>query len=92
MDALELLKQRIINAVGKEEFNLLYKKYYEEIKKDLEVLEIFKKHLKFKISDKPANDGSYIIFIDDFDDDYDYMCFAISKEEKDLLKEWLKNE
>lgn len=62
------------------------------IEKDLEVLKIFKKHLKFKISDKSANGGSYIIFIDDFDDDYDYMCFAILEEEKDLLEEWLENE
>ncbi len=62
----------------------------KQAEQDLKVLEIFKKHLGFRISDK-HNDGYYIIFIDHFDGDYDYMCFAISEEEKDLLKEWEKN-
>lgn len=52
--SLELLKQRIICAKGEEEFNLLYKKYYDDIKRELEVLEIIKKHYK---SDGWSNGG-----------------------------------
>lgn len=51
---LEHLKQRIICAKGEEEFNLFYKKYYKEIKKDIEVLEILR---KYYISDGWSNGG-----------------------------------
>lgn len=79
---------KIDNEGFYETIGLQYADEYELIKQDLKALAIFKKHLKFKISDTP-NNGSYIIFIDDFDDDYDYMCFAISEEERTILKEWL---
>ena len=47
--ALELLRQRIICAKGENEFNELYKHYYDTIKKGLKTLEIIKKECDINV-------------------------------------------
>jgi len=71
-----------------------YCEEYETIKKDLKVLNILKKYLFIKIDDEPLSvDGTYMITLKgDEDDPWDYNHLFVSKEEKELLKEWLKNE
>ena len=67
------------------------KKCVSNIESELKVLEIFKKYLIIEISDKPSFNGTYSIGLkEDENDDWDYTIIFVSKEEKDLLKEWLE--
>lgn len=77
---------------------------YEIVEQDLEVLNIFKKYLFIKIIDKPSPDGTYPIHLypihlkthlkeNEEDDNFiDYTTIFVSKEEKNLLKEYFKND
>ena len=52
---------------------------------------LFKNNLKIEfINDKPLYDGSYLIYLEN--DENDYICISITKEEKELLKEKLEND
>ena len=63
------------------------------IKKDLKVLEIFKKYLYIRVSEKPSFDDSYFVALqEDEEQECDYTCIFVNKEEKELLEEWLKND
>lgn len=60
------------------------------IAKDLEVLEILKKHLFIRIEDKPF-DGNYLVSLqEDEEDECDYTCIFVNEEEKEKIKDWLK--
>lgn len=68
-------------------------KRVDAIMKDLEVLEILKKHLFIRIMDIPAFDGTYIVsLLDKEEQEWDYTCIFVSEEEKEKIKEWLNNE
>ena len=82
-EALELLKQRIIVGKGIEFFDLMYKKYYEIIRKDLEILEDFIKLFE-------GEDLDDWIEFDFKNDDLDYN--SEWEQLKRRIKEYLKNE
>lgn len=101
-EALERIKKiKIVNAIDK--FGCPETIYFEEvfdfesekgadellkiIEQDLKVLEILKKHLIIRFCN--AKDNA-IILKDKFYDNCMYLI--ISKEEKNILKEWLENE
>ena len=86
--ALELLKQRIINSIGEDAFNLIYYNYYEIIKKGLEVLEILKPRIYLQPPNIFKHDGKEysIVFMN-----VRGFVFENSKEYK-LLNEWKENE
>lgn len=88
--ALELLKQRIIAGKGKKDFDLLYKKYCDVIKKDLEVLETFKNSLTVeRMPPKPFdpneefNFDSYIQYI------IKYNTYIFDKNIREKLTQWI---
>ena len=89
--ALELLKQRIICAKGEEEFELLYKKYCEEIRKDLEVLEIIRNksvdigYIRLCMNVEGGLRKMYNYSIPNSNDE-------LTEEEYETLVEWLKND
>ena len=62
------------------------------VEKDLKVLEILKKHLFIRIDDGPAFDNLYAVSLqEDEDQCCDYTVILVSEEEKEKIKEWLKN-
>ena len=71
----------------------LYDKDIEQIKTDLEVLEILKKHLYIKIDKRPTFDGNYCVALQEEEEQYCYYtCIFVNEEEKEKIKEWLGNE
>lgn len=66
---------------------------FELIRKDLEVLEIFKKYLHIRVSEKTSFGDKYFVALqEDEEQECDYTCIFVSKEEKELLKGWLDND
>ena len=67
------------------------KKCVSNLESNSEVLEILKKHLTIEIDDKPIFNGTYAIGLKkDENDEWDYTIIYLTKEEKELLKKWLK--
>lgn len=64
----------------------------DTVLKDLEVLEILKKHLFIKIFDnKPAFDDLYRVILQEDEQDLNYTSIFVNEEEKEKISHWLKN-
>ena len=63
-------------------------KAIDNVEKDLEVLEILKNHLFIRIED--ARDEIYAVILQENEEpQLGYTCIFVSKEEKEIIKEWL---
>ena len=75
---------------------LLRTNSFRQILKDLEILEILKKYLKIELDDTYSHNDKYPVDIKCYNDteefDRDNTIIWVSKEERELLKEYLEND
>lgn len=90
-EALEKLRRLAVDSESDLTNFAIAREYTAIIEKDLKVLEIFKKHLTIEVEDKPSFNNLYIVRFKEDDEECDYTFIFVSKEEKELLMEYLKN-
>jgi len=90
MESINMLYDIVKHYIKGNKIELDIANKVARIEQDLEILDILKKHLFIRIKDRPTFDGTYLVALqEDEEQEYDYTCMFVNGKEKDLIKEWL---